>query len=373
LAAGVFLGLSFAPVLRADAGGGAGDELVSLNNSRFEVVGYGYRPVAFVLDLGAFIADRCASAFELPPAYPQRILVSLLPPDVFGAGGSWRLRLEQGGFVSLDLHWDASLEMESLCRGLTAALLARQAIFLHGPGGTAALREWTVSATSTDAYLSLRPAMRSALLEALAAGQGTPPALKEVLGGPAASRGLSGTGRAGYWFAGALRASGWSAAEINALLRAGLAGRDAYPLFAARMKARDETFEPEIWWNESLARLRDAPTDGIEDLADSRRWIAEMARFEVETGNLRLLWGERHNPELRDRVEARLELLLLRMTRVNPAYHNAAQSLGELFETVLEAEAPHRFTRALARFLGDFEDARRLEEDVEKALAGEAP
>ena len=55
---------------------------------------------------------------------------------------------------------------------------------------------------------------------------------------------------------------------------------------------------------------------------------------------------------------------------MNPVYFNAAHSLGLLLEIALDAEAPrHVFMHQFVKFMSDFEDARRLEEDARTALS----
>jgi hypothetical protein len=56
------------------------------------------------------------------------------------------------------------------------------------------------------------------------------------------------------------------------------------------------------------------------------------------------------------------------MVRINPAYYNAAYSLGVLFENLLLNEAPHKYLHALTLFLSDWEDAKELQEAVEAEL-----
>ena len=87
--------------------------------------------------------------------------------------------------------------------------------------------------------------------------------------------------------------------------------------------------------------------------------------------NLRELWELREEAALREILRARRELIALRLERVNPAYFNAARSLGALYETVLEGGEAHRFLRELTGFLGDFEDAKQLHEAVHSALEAE--
>ena len=72
------------------------------------------------------------------------------------------------------------------------------------------------------------------------------------------------------------------------------------------------------------------------------------------------LWEHRDDVGLRETLQARLELIRLRVVQVNPAYFNAARSLGALYETALEAEKEFEFIRALAFYLRDFEDTKRM-------------
>ena len=73
---------------------------------------------------------------------------------------------------------------------------------------------------------------------------------------------------------------------------------------------------------------------------------------------------------MREFIEARYEILLLRIVSVNPAYFNAARSLGALFETYLSEESKrHRYMHGMATFLGDFEDAKDLEDLVLRNLS----
>ncbi len=144
-------------------------------------------------------------------------------------------------------------------------------------------------------------------------------------------------------------------------------------IFRQRMRAEAEGFDPEGWWTGFWEAAPAAEMREFDGMAESRLWIADLAGLAGVVagdgdGELRALWHRRDDAELRSVVRARRELLRLRLPSVNPVYHNSAVSLDELFESVLADRAAHDFIRGLARFLVEFEDARRLEMDVTAAL-----
>ena len=67
--------------------------------------------------------------------------------------------------------------------------------------------------------------------------------------------------------------------------------------------------------------------------------------------------------QIRSVLEARVELISMRLEIVNPLYFNAARSLGALYEITLDPKvASFNFMHALVAYLGDFEDAKQIEE-----------
>ena len=65
-----------------------------------------------------------------------------------------------------------------------------------------------------------------------------------------------------------------------------------------------------------------------------RGFLESLAIFqqEDESLNLQQVWALRSDPAIFEAIEARYEILRMRMSGVNPAYFNAARSLGLLFE-----------------------------------------
>ena len=112
-----------------------------------------------------------------------------------------------------------------------------------------------------------------------------------------------------------------------------------------------------------------------DSLDASRTWIEELANFDnytdlgVELNNLMELWKYRNNETLRSTLEARREIIRLRIERVNPAYFNVALSLGILFDKALEAEHKYEFIHALAVYLSDWSDTKQLHEKAFELLS----
>jgi hypothetical protein len=108
----------------------------------------------------------------------------------------------------------------------------------------------------------------------------------------------------------------------------------------------------------------------------SRMWLNALARFEtplnLDSGelklNLRSIRTHRDKAEVRESVQARYQILRLRMARVNPAYYNAARSLGVLFEALLREAPPHQYLHALTLYLSDWEDAKQMQKVIEEKL-----
>jgi hypothetical protein len=114
----------------------------------------------------------------------------------------------------------------------------------------------------------------------------------------------------------------------------------------------------------------------VESMEETRIWMSAVSNFDApiqtEAGvlqvNLRTLWKHRDSEALIELVEARYEILRLRMLRANPAYFNAAHSLGSLFEVLLQDGPSHKFVHALAVFLSDMEDAKAMQEAIQLHL-----
>lgn len=348
----------------------ARSELRSASNAQFEIVGLDARSVNYIEELSRHVVEVAGryldrSAFQ----FPQRILVSLKPPEYVDFEGDHSVRFRERGFVNLDLRWEKSLELLTTCRALSEALLVRYSIFNHGQAGPDALPRWPATAIGTKTYIVLRPAQSMRLIDwtEFSATPTVESLLRRKWNDPAADLN-------GYLFLQAMERGGLDRRRVSYLMAQSIAGQNITEELAARVLSNSPTAENlglDDWWLASFEQLVAPAVEAIETMEVSRRWIEALADFsntELKNLNLVRLWDERDNEALSGLIEARYEILKLRIVRVNPAYFNAARSLGLLFEAYLSGEKKHKYIFSLSVFLGDFEDSKALQEKVEEAL-----
>lgn len=349
---------------------GAKNDLQSASNAQFEIVGLHGGSVRYVDDLSRYIVEGAARYLD-PTAlqFPQRILVSLKPPEYVDFEGDYFVRSSNRGFVNVNLRWDESLALLTTCRALSEALLVRYSIFNHGQKGLGFLPKWPATAIGAKAYFSLRPAQSKRLIDwfELPSTPTVTSLLQRQWDDPVVDMN-------GYMFLLAMERSGLERRRVRNLMARSIAGENIAEALAALVQSNSPTEEGlglDDWWRASSEQLLAAEEEPMETMGTSRAWIealADLAIEEHEKMNLSRLWKERDNEALRDLVEARYEILRLRIVRVNPAYFNAARSLGTLFETYLTGDKRHEYIFRLTVFLGDFEDSKALEEKVAEAL-----
>ncbi|MGC6455640.1 MAG: hypothetical protein ACON39_07755 [Coraliomargaritaceae bacterium] len=344
----------------------------------FDIVGSDRRSVHFVEELGERVvleAERYLG--DQPDSFPQRILVTLRPGDESPGAEEYRIFSEPGGFVRIDFNWREELAYYDLCRGMVDAYLFRYAIYHYGYEAPEKSKAWVISALSHQTYLSLRPAVYQAWQES-ASNEGVPnfPSLVETI----ADKRLSGANRSNFFFFLAMRNSGLSRESVRSLCRAGIAGVDVRDYLIQLIQPSDPNQEAVIlseWWQEQMTDLLSESVTNFDSLEASEQRIVvlsemdEFVKLGIEVKNLRELWRFRDDERVRELVLIRMGTIVVSMARVNPAYLNAQQSLGVLYERLLEGEVEHAYIFALSSFLGDFANAQRLREEIELALSEE--
>ena len=358
--------------------------LRSQSNDHFEVVGLDLRSVSYVNELSEFtlqIAERYLDRAGL--AFPTRILISLRPPEHVHFAGNYRIRIAERGAVQLDLRWEASTTLEQTCRAIAEVLLVQYAVFNHGTAAGSQLRAWPVSALGYDIFHSLRPAKFIDLVERTRAG-GLPnfSTLLELPQAQANADAESADPAAGYWLLEAMKSSSLKRPAIRSLFKQAVAGIDIEDSLNSAVQPNEPTaalLPVQTWWIGQMDALLSREYEVIETMQISRDWLALLARFsapltlesEAVKLNLRSLWTHRAQPQVRELVQARYEILLLRMSRINPAYFNPARSLGVLYEGILRDAPSHQHIHALAIYLSDWEDAKDMQKEIEKILLKE--
>ncbi len=353
-------------------------ELAFLEGRYFEVVGTDHRSVSFANTLGEHVVELCESYLQLGRHdFPQRIFVALRPEDRVEFDGEYQIQTGARGQVSLNFRWDAALSFEAVCRAFTEAYIVRYANFNYGPGASERIRFWAVSALGSQCYLYLRPALQGQYIqEARETGLLKVSSLLSLDWASARENGLS--PRQGYWVLYALRQRGLGRGDVGALLDRAVAGRDVSVAVEVAIQPTDadqQTITLEAWWQSQMVAYLSQNTEHYESLDRSREWIEGLANFDTyrasggELKNLMDLWMHRDDEALRAVIAARCEIIALRLERVNPAYFNAAQSLGALYETTLQTEQKFEFIHAFTAYLSDWEDTKRLHDKTHELLS----
>ena len=354
--------------------------LRSMGNDHFDVVGLHLRSVSYVNELSAFsiqIAERYLPTEGL--AFPSNILISLRPEAHVDFKGDYRIRIAERGSVELDLLWEDSMTLVRSCYAISEALLVQYAIYNYGVGAANQLRSWTVNALANDIYLKLRPAEFADLLKAAQEAEASD--LNEILE-PSRSV-LDVPSASGYWLLQAMKSASLERRVLRSLFQQAIAGIDIEEALAAALSVSQPTAEllpVQTWWEQQLSYIFSQEYEAVETMEVSREWLATLARFDTRLNlesqkvtkelklDLRAIWTHRAKSEVQELVQARYEILRLRMARINPAYYNPALSLGVLFESITNDESAHKFLHSLTIYLSDWEDAREMQDSLEKIL-----
>ncbi|MFT4900996.1 MAG: hypothetical protein ACI81V_000263 [Lentimonas sp.] len=354
---------------------GADEQLFSLDNAYFEIVGTDSRSVSYVQELSLQVVEQMEPYLNYRTNnFPQRILVALRPDAFADFEGNYSIRVAAQGFVSLDLKWEADLDLSTLCYALVDAYLQRYSIYHFGPAAGQTMSVWPARAIGQHCYLSLRPAESVTFHGMLESDSAVPfESLVELQANSSASaRALE------RWESYAvllfLKQSGMPRASLCNFIEAQLRGADL-PEVLMRQFPGIERSGLAAWWQVQRSQISVNNNEWCERMERSRAWLEEMSQFDsyreagFELKNLRGIWSQRHEPALREILSARLELVKLRLTRVNPVYFNAARALAVLFDTVLSEAAPkYTFIHAFSEYLTAFEDAKILERRTQAAL-----
>jgi len=343
------------------------EKLPSIQGAYFTTVGTDYRSVSFMSELSAHVVEVCSRYLgQMPNAFPQRILITLRPEELADFEKDYQIRVGPRGATTLDIRWSSGLSLEKTCFAVTEALTTQYSIYNYGPRANSRIPFWVVSALGSRCYLSLRPAQLASYVDSeRASGPGELSGMLRL----SLEKGKEAMpARAGYWILVALQQNGFPDPVVSGLVEKAVAGVWIGAELEARLQATrtDQGVTLQAWWESRILDLLSEERELYETMDVSLKWIRELSDFgsylkqKGTPGNMRTLWEQRHDAELRSILEARNELIRLRLGRVNPAYFNAARSLGALYETVLSGKRADEFVDALATYLNDFEDAKRL-------------
>ena len=355
-------------------------DLRSMGNDHFDVVGLHLRSVSYVNELSAYtvrIAERYLPTKGL--AFPSNILISLRPEANVDFEGDYRIRIAERGSVQLDILWEDSMTLERICYVISEALLVQYSVFNHGIEAANQLRSWTISALANDVYLTLRPAKFVDLMKTAQEAE-----VSELNGILEPSRSGAAVPSAwGYWLMQTMKLGKLERTVLRGLFQQAIAGIDIEEALAAAIWASQPTAEllpVQTWWEHQLGFIFGQEYEIVETMEVSREWLAKLGRFDTQLNlesqeakvelklDLRAIWMYRAKSEVRELIRARYEILRLRMARINPAYYNTAQSMGVLFESILNDELAYKYLHSLTVYLSDWVDAQEMQESLENIL-----
>ncbi|MGZ0654210.1 hypothetical protein ACWPKS_01260 [Coraliomargarita sp. W4R72] len=354
----------------------AAANLRTVRNDHFEVLSFDLRSGSYVNELSVYSIQMAQRYLEVEGlAFPTPILINLRPEAHVDFEGDYRIRVAERGSVQLDLRWEDDMTLERACRAIAEALLLQYSIYNYGTEASTNLRLWPVEALAGEIYYGLRPAK---FIEKLNFARENSTSLLTDLVEPLRSDRSLASGN-GYWLLPVLKSSHLDRSVIRSLFQQAVAGVDIEKALTAAVQANGPIAEPvtaQAWFTGQFASLLDEEYDVIESMDASRDWLAALANFDtplvLESGevtlNLRSLWTHRAEPEVQELLQARYEILLLRMSRINSAYFNPARSLGVLFEGILKDVPSYKHIHYLTIYLSDWEDAKEMQEDVERYL-----
>ncbi len=354
--------------------------LRSLSNDHFDVIGMHMRSVSYVNELSAFIvqiAERYLPREGL--TFPSNILISLRPGEHVDFVGDYRIRFAERGSIQVDLRWEDSMTLERSCYAISEALLVQYAIYYYGTKAPDKIRSWTIDALANDVYISLRSAEFADLLKV--AQEMDVPQLTEILEPSRSTFAVPSAG--GYWLLQIMKSGTLERPVSRSLFQQAIAGIDIEGALTAAIESRRpaaELLPLQTWWVQQLSLMFDQEYEVVETMGVSRDWLSKLGRFDIplilglQPANeelkldLRAIWTHRAIPKVQELVQARYEILRLRMARVNPAYYNSALSLGKLFEGILNDESSHKYIHSLTMYLSEWVDAKEMQDSLENIL-----
>lgn len=354
--------------------------LRSLSNDHFDVIGMHMRSVSYVNELSAFsvqIAERYLPREGL--TFPSNILISLRPGKHVDFLGDYRIRFAERGSIQVDLRWEDSMTLERSCYAISEALLVQYAIYNYGTKAPDKIRSWTIDALANDVYISLRSAEFADLLKV--AQEMDVPQLTEILEPSRSTFAVPSAG--GYWLLQIMKSGTLGRPVSRSLFQQAIAGIDIEGALTAAIESRRpaaELLPLQTWWVQELSLMFDQEYEVVETMGVSRDWLSKLGRFDIplilglQPANeelkldLRAIWTHRAIPKVQELVQARYEILRLRMARVNPAYYNSALSLGKLFEGILNDESSHKYLHSLTMYLSEWVDAKEMQDSLENIL-----
>lgn len=351
-------------------------DLIVSENRYFEIVGRDARSIATVAQLSSFIAksilDELADSTYINP---RTVLVQLDEAGTLIDSQAYQVQISQLGFVTLSIRWDERLDLYSAMESLVIGFIQAYGYASYGDAYLvrSPAKAWIIQALASTAYVQLSPKMaRAFYLEAERAifdfqlfeaqlGQSIP-----TYPIPAQSFALY------RW----MKKQSLRAVDKQRIVRSALLGRDTADSLLELCSIESKTAFRERW-TQFLRIEQDKHRGQFMDLNRSKAWLESLASFSEMTldgssQSVRLrvnpLWAQRKSPELRRTLEARIDLISMALSRINPLYYNAAQSLALTYQSILDASQEWEVLSFFSDYLDAMDRAQSVHEQIAEAL-----
>ncbi len=331
---------------------------------RFEVAAADAAVAKTVVDLADEAWRTLAGPLGLPDGFSSPIFCRLVPASDWPDATPFRVIVESGGIVSLRLRADVEPAGLVVQRALVQALLMRLAVAQHGVNEKLAAPLWLELAGVERWHAQHDGAQLDA--QKFESARAAPPPLAEILGaqrGEPESRSLA---LGAEWLCAFLQRESTKAGEWPGLLARLLAGDDPVAALAATFPGRfADDGERELWWQTGWHATRRARTLPTLEAADSRREVANVARFVFSNDDgsdvvtpLAIVLAHAREPIVAVELQRRAAALNRVLPALHPFYRNAGLSLADALALRAPAEAFER----------DWRDATELEAATSAAL-----
>ena len=346
------------------------ERIVTDSSPYFEVAGTERASVYRVGELGREAVRMCEQYLDLlPPNFPQRITV-LLDPDYSAVPGAEEsdLTIEEGGFVTLRIQWNAETELRAVCHAITEALLVRAVYYRYGRSGVDQISAWVIAGLAEKLFLRLRPSLIESYKGEFRELEAT--AMNRAMRARWGSECDSITAYALVESVDFLIPKHTAASQI---LEAALVGVPVEKELKLLQSEINPANPDAAWWEAGVEALHRRSDGSVDSMEESRQWLEALARMDafrdaLNIRNLRELGVQRVDANVRAVIAERRRAILNSMLRVNPLYYNTAQSLGRFYEQILFEEPGYRRTRTLIDYLNDWNAALRMQALAERAL-----
>lgn len=356
----------------------AASDLIVSENRHFQIVGRDAPSVAYISQLSSFIAESVLVELADPRYDNSRTVLVQLNEVSPGGTQAYSVQISQLGFVTLSIYWQDKLDLYSTIEGLVCGFIQAYGYASYGALYSVPVpaNAWIIQALASNAYVQLRPKMaRSFYLEA----EGAPfnfLLFEGRFGNSLESHPMAAQSFALYRW---MKKQSLSAGNKQKIIRSALQGIGSLENLLGHCSVESKTAFLEIW--KAFLQQEQAKYRGqFFDLNRSKVWLESLASFseisfetdtQFEDLRVQSLWSQRESPEFRRTLEARIELITMALSRINPLYYNAAQSLALSYQTLLDAEYKWELLYYFADYLQAMDRAQELHAQITEAL--EAP